>query len=82
MHAAEYILPVAYEIESSLLVWVFPSVGMRLMSYVHHRRLQNCVGTRARLGYTTFAFDVQLRILSLHCTLYLRLCVRSHAYAI
>ena len=46
-----------------------------------HRRLQSCVGTRARLGYA--GFDAQLQhILSLHCTLYVRLCVRKHAYAI
>ena len=37
-----------------------------------HRRLQSCVGTQARLGYA--AFDVQC-ILSLHCTLYIRLCM-------
>ena len=46
-----------------------------------HRGLQSCVGTWARLGYT--GFDAQLqRILSLHCTLYVRLCVHKHAYAI
>ena len=46
-----------------------------------HRRLQSCVGTQARLGYARF--DVQLqRILSLHCTLYVHLCVCKHTYAI
>ena len=47
-----------------------------------HRRLQSCVGTRARLGYA--AFDAQLRkefFLSLHCTLYVRLSVGKHVYA-
>ena len=46
-----------------------------------HRCLQSCVGTRARLGYV--GFDAQLQcILSLHCTLYVRPCVRKHVYAI
>ena len=39
------------------------------MWHLGHRRLQSCVGTRARLGYA--AFDVQLRKrIALHCTLY------------
>ena len=46
-----------------------------------HKRLQSCVGTRARLGYT--GFDAQLqRILSLHCTLYVHPCVHKHMHAI
>ena len=41
-----------------------------------HRRLQSCVSTRARLRYA--AFDAQWkRILSLHCTLYGRLCTHT-----
>ena len=46
-----------------------------------HRRLQSCVGTRARLGYARFDAQLQL-ILSLQCTLYVRPCLRKHAYAI
>ena len=39
----------------------------------YHRRLQSCVGTRARLGYA--AFDAQLRKrIALHCTLYMVVC--------
>ena len=46
-----------------------------------YRHLQSCVGTQARLGYA--GFDAQLqRILSLHCTLYVRPCMRKRAYAI
>ena len=38
-----------------------------------HRRLQSCVGTRARLGYA--AFDAQLRKrIALHCMLYTVVC--------
>ena len=38
-----------------------------------HRRLQSCVGIRARLGYA--AFDAQLRKrIALHCTLYTVVC--------
>ena len=37
--------------------------------YVRHRRLQSCVGTRARLGYSAFDEQLGKRILSLHCTL-------------
>ena len=43
-----------------------------LSSTYVHRCLQSCVGTWAKLGYA--AFDAQLRILSLHCTLYACLC--------
>ena len=40
---------------------------------LHHRRLQSCVGTWARLGYA--AFDAQLRKrVALHCTLYTVVC--------
>ena len=47
-----------------------------------YRRLQSCVGTRAKLGHA--AFDAKLRkcILSLQCMLYGRLCAHKHAYAI
>ena len=44
-----------------------------LSSTYVHRCLQSCVGTWAKLGYA--AFDAQLRILSLHCTLYVCLCM-------
>ena len=44
-----------------------------------HRHLQSCVGTRARLGYATFMHSCGKCILSLHCTLYVCLCVRKHA---
>ena len=46
-----------------------------------HRCLKSCVGTRTRLGYAAFDAQLRKRILSLHFTLYSRLCVRMHAYA-
>ena len=47
----------------------------------HHRHLQNCVGTRARLGYAAFDAQLQKCVLSLHCMLYIRLCMHKDAYA-
>ena len=60
--------------------------GLRCQGmYIHmcqkysHRRLQSCVGTRARLGYA--AFDAQLRKVYLVTSLYAK-CTSVHAYAI
>ena len=46
--------------------------------YRSHRRLQSCVGTRARLAMPHLMHNCGKRILSLHCTLYTCLCVRKH----
>ena len=53
-----------------------------ISSSFNHRCLQRCVGTQARLGYAAFDAQLRKRILSLHCTLYICLCVPKHAYAI
>ena len=44
------------------------SKRMHLQVSQYHRRLQSCVGTRARLGYATF--DAQLRKAYFVTTLY------------
>ena len=43
------------------------------ITHKHHRRLQSCVGTRARLGYATFDAQLWKRI-ALHCMLYTVIC--------
>ena len=63
------------------LVRVNPITGIVHVHTSTHRRLQTCVGIQARLGYPRFDAQLQ-RILSLHCTLYVRPYVRKHAYAI
>jgi len=49
---------------------------LKLQTAPVHRRLQSCVGTRARLGYT--AFDAQLQKVYFVTTLYaIRMSVRA-----
>ena len=52
------------------------------MLTIRHRCLQSCVGPRQDLATPHLMHNCRKRILSLHCTLYIRLCMRKHAYAI